>query len=183
MSDSNYTSLVGALFSIVENLTRTVEGIPELKYAMIDRFPDKEMKLVLNHMESAIQIEDINQSKSDKSFLANGFWLLYVVILFGALGLSFIALNIYVYMVQGLGGSALDSTLVQTVFSGGQLFGSPILHAISEKIGRKPVYSFAFIMYIATTVGLMFSSEDYMHDFAIGWLYIMRIIQGFFAII
>lgn len=29
----------------------------------------------------------------------------------------------------------------------------------------------------------MFSSEDYMHDFAIGWVYIMRVLQGFFAII
>lgn len=147
-----------------------------MKYEVLDRFPDKEIKLALNHMEGAIQIEDINQSNSDKSFLSNGFWLLYIVILFGSLGLSFIALNIYVYAVQGLGASALDSTLIQSFFSCGQLFGSPILHALSEKIGRKPVYSAAFIMYIATSVGLMFSSEDYMHDFAIGWVYIMRVL-------
>ena len=103
----------------MENITRTVEGLPEMKYELMERFPDKEMKLALNHMESAIQIEDINQSNSDKSFLANGFWLLYVVILFGSLGLSFIALNIYVYAVQGLGASALDSTLIQSFFSCG----------------------------------------------------------------
>ena len=108
--------------------------------------------------------------------MANGFWLVYVVILFGGLGLTFISLNIFVYAIQELGATALDSTLIQTFFSIGQLFGSPILHAISEKVGRKPVYSFTFLMYIVTSIGLIFSSEDYMHDFAIGWIYLMRVL-------
>lgn len=38
-------------------------------------------------------------------------------------------------------------------------------------------------MYIITTIGLVFSSEKYMGDFALGWLYVMRVIQGLFAIV
>lgn len=94
-----------------------------------------------------------------------------------------IALNIYMYAIQGLNGSALDSTLMQTTFSAGQLFGSPILHFVSEKVGRKPIYTLTFIMYVITAFALTFSSEENFGSFALGWMYIVRFVQGFFAIV
>jgi len=62
------------------------------------------------------------------------------------------------------------------------MFGSPILHALSQKIGRKPIYLIAFIVYIVTDFGLAMASVDRFGDFTLGWIYIMRAIQGFFAI-
>lgn len=130
---------------------------------------------------------DINaasaESQGQWSFFKSHFYLLYICIFFGATGLCFMALNIYMYVVQGLGGSALDSTLIQTFFSCGQMFGSPILHYASEKVGRKPIYSLTFVMYLLTMVGMLFAKEEYFGDFALGWLYILRIVQGFFAIV
>lgn len=38
-------------------------------------------------------------------------------------------------------------------------------------------------MYIITMVGLLFANEKYFGKFALGWMYIIRIIQGFFAIV
>ena len=94
-----------------------------------------------------------------------------------------IALNIYMYAIQGLNDSALDSTLMQTTFSAGQLFGSPILHFVSEKVGRKPIYTLTFIMYVITAFALTFSSEENFGSFALSWMYIVRFVQGFFAIV
>lgn len=108
---------------------------------------------------------------------------MFLCIFFGALGLSFIQLNQGLYVLQGLGKSAVYSTLLQTLFSGGQLFGSPILHLISEKVGRKPVYCAAFIAYLITSICQRFADEKIFHGFTIGWIYIMQALQGFFAII
>ena len=38
-------------------------------------------------------------------------------------------------------------------------------------------------MYDITMVGMIFADEKYFGSFALGWLYIIRIIRGFFAIV
>ena len=45
------------------------------------------------------------------------------------------------------------------------------------------MYIACFFMYIVTTIALLFSSKDYFGDFALGWMYLIRVIQGFFAIV
>ena len=54
VNDDNYTTLIQVLYSVLETITQTVEGLPELKYEQEEKIPDKEMKLVLNHMEDAL---------------------------------------------------------------------------------------------------------------------------------
>ena len=171
------------LDGLISQFADKIEGLPALDKEIPTQFSDAEKKLAINHLEGAIAIEDINNLNAEGSFRTNRFWLLYVCIFLGASGLQMIALNIYMYAIQGLEGSALDSTLLQTMFSLGQLFGSPILHFISEKVGRKPIYLLTFVMFFLTSLALSFSSRENFGDFALGWMYIIRVIQGFFAIV
>lgn len=160
--------------------------MPQVEEEEEESYQDVEKKLAINHMEGAIVMSDINsqnKGKNEWSIVKSGFVMLYICIFFGAAGLCFMSLNLYMYAVQGLGGSALDSTLLQTCLSCGQLFGSPLLHLLSEKVGRKPIYSLTFLMYVITMVGLLFADEKYFGSFALGWMYIIRVIQGFFAIV
>jgi len=44
-------------------------------------------------------------------------WAIYTAIFFAGCGLAFVTLNMQLYVIQGLHGTALKATLMQTVFS------------------------------------------------------------------
>ena len=100
------------LDGLISQFADKIEGLPALDKEIPTQFSDAEKKLAINHLEGAIAMEDINNLNAKGSFRTNRFWLLYVCIFLGASGLQMIALNIYMYAIQGLEGSALDSTLL-----------------------------------------------------------------------
>ena len=114
IADSNYEQFVGAMYDIVQKLQQ-IQDMPQLEEDDEQNYPDVEKKLAINHVDGAIVMSDINsQQKSTQewSIIKSGFFRLYICIFFGASGLCFMTINLYMYAVQGLGGSALDSKLL-----------------------------------------------------------------------
>lgn len=172
------------VYALFQDLSH-ISAFPEYNFEKEGEKPnDLETKCAINHVQSCLIIEDINkQHATNGNIFGHTLWAVFIAIFFGGCGLGFMTLNMSLYVIQGLHGTALQATLMQTCFSCGQLFGSPTLHAISEHIGRKPVYIFAFIMYVATSLAMAYAKEEIFGNFTIGWLYVMRAIQGFCAIV
>lgn len=76
--------------------------MPQIEEEDEQDYPDAEKKLAINHMEGAIIMTDINSQKKgtdEWSIRKSGFISLYICIFFGASGLCFMSLNLYMYAV------------------------------------------------------------------------------------
>ncbi|CAL5999556.1 Major_facilitator superfamily protein [Hexamita inflata] len=173
----NYQQMLDLIFEVCQYL----QLVDSFKIREDVEFTDQDKQLILRHIPQSLVISDINTSNNSK--ITSKLWILYTSLFFASCGLTFIVLNIQLYILNELGGSSLDSTLFQTYFSLGQLFGSPILHAVSDRFGRRIIYQLSIFMYTLSSGLMLLSKMSLMGSFALHWLYLMRALQGFFAVL
>ncbi|CAL5975046.1 Major_facilitator superfamily protein [Hexamita inflata] len=157
----NYQQMLDLMFEVCQYL----QLVDSFKIREDVEFTDQDKYLILRHIPQSLVISDINTSNNSK--ITSKLWILYTSLFFASCGLTFIVLNIQLYILNELGGSSLDSTLFQTAGH----CRVPIVEAIIS------------LPYMLSSGLMLLSKMSLMGSFALHWLYLMRALQGFFAVL